>query len=141
MNLLLDEKNYNHINRITTSYNSKLNSKNRNIASNYPPSDNNNMKVTKISKKPSNEINNNFYPSYNNIDNRNNYFNNTFNPAFNNPTFNNNRNLNSFNPNQTQNYNPNSNNLIGLNKIPSNNIQNPILFIFFADFFFLLIYI
>ena len=121
-----DEKNYNHINRITTSYNSKLNSKNRNIASNYPPSDNNNMKVMKISKKPSNEINNIFYPSYNNIDNRNNYFNNSFNPAFNNPTFNNNRNLNNFNPNQTQNYNPNSNNLIGLNKIPSNNIQNPI---------------
>ena len=30
------------------------------------------LKVIKISKKPSNEINNNFYPSYNNIDNRNN---------------------------------------------------------------------
>ena len=98
---LVEERKFNSINRITTSYNSKKNSSNVNISSNFPPT-NANTKVIKLPINSSVENNSNLYPTFNE-DNIKNNFNRTFNTNYNNITGNNNYHLN-----QTQNFNSNN---------------------------------
>ena len=117
-NYLQEEKKYNSINRITTSYNSKIRN-NKNMQSNYAPT-NANTKVIKIQKnilEDNNNTNNstNLYPSFDDDNNKNNYFSDTFNPNLNIG------NVNNFYPNQTQSFNKNNINNIN----PSiNNFNN-----------------
>ena len=95
---------YNHINRITTSYNSKIRN-NKNMQSNYAPT-NPNTKVMKIPKNnlvENNTNNTNLYPSFDDDNNTKNYFSSTFNP-----NLNNNKNTNNYYPNQTQSFNRNN---------------------------------
>ena len=95
---------YNHINRITTSYNSKIRN-NKNMKSNYAPT-NPNTKVMKIPKNnlvENNTNNTNLYPSFDDDNNTKNYFSSTFNP-----NLNNNKNTNNYYPNQTQSFNRNN---------------------------------
>ena len=95
---------YNHINRITTSYNSKIRN-NKNMQSNYAPK-NPNTKVMKIPKNnlvENNTNNTNLYPSFDDDNNTKNYFSSTFNP-----NLNNNKNTNNYYPNQTQSFNRNN---------------------------------
>ena len=120
-NHLPEEKKYNYINRITTSYNSKIrnNNSNQNMQSNYAPS-NTNTKVVKIPKNNLEENNTdnstNLYPNFDDDDNKNNYFSATFNSNLNI------KNKNNFYPNQTQDFNRNNINNIN----PSiNNFNNP----------------
>ena len=121
---LTEEKKYNSINRITTSYSSKYNQTNRNIQNNYIQGNfaptNNNTKVIKIQKNNLNEVNTNLYPTFND-DKINNNFNRTFNNNYNNRIANNN-----FYPNQTQNFN--SNNMNNINQLGNNfNLAQPLL--------------
>ena len=117
-NYLQEEKKYNSINRITTSYNSKIRN-NKNMQSNYAPT-NANTKVIKIQKnilEDNNNTNNstNLYPSFDDDNNKNNYFSPTFNPNLNI------ENVNNIYPNQTQSFNKNNINNIN----PSiNNFNN-----------------
>ena len=120
VNHLPEEKKYNYINRITTSYNSKIrnNNSNKNMQSNYAPT-NTNTKVVKMPKNNLEENNTdnstNLYPNFDD-DNKNNYFSATFNPNLNI------KNKNNFYPNQTQDFNRNNINNIN----PSiNNFNNP----------------
>ena len=95
---------YNHINRITTSYNSKIRN-NKNMQSNYAPT-NPNTKIMKIPKNnlvENNTNNTNLYPSFDDDNNTKNYFSSTFNP-----NLNNNKNTNNYYPNQTQSFNRNN---------------------------------
>ena len=95
---------YNHINRITTSYNSKIRN-NKNMKSNYAPT-NPNTKVMKIPKNnlvENNTNNTNLYPSFDDDNNTKNYFSSTFNP-----NLNNNKNTNNYYPKQTQSFNRNN---------------------------------
>ena len=126
-NYLKEEKKYNSINRITTSYNSKKrnNNSNKNMQSNYAPT-NNNTKVIKIQKNNLEENNtnnnNNLYPSFDDNNNKNNYFSATFNPNLNMG------NVNNFYPNKTQSFNRNNINTINpsvnnFNNVNSNNLN------------------